>query len=354
MSKNYNSNKDYSNNRYSQKPYINYNNNNGSTRSYNTNNIHNNNKIFKENNLSQSSYNHSNYNNHTNNNSNQKLALNNNNNNLRNQNIPYNPVILPSNLLIPNQFHNRTHLFNNLNNQSPQIKNIKELIKPKKPINILDLSSDEEEGNKANKDDFNTNTNLTLKESKKDTKESRYGKYGILNFSNLFNKLPEFRLWLKETKNYEDEKLEEQYYAEFIEKYNQANLPHKKYYDLAKYEAKSMRKKMKNNKATIREKFTGGEDEGFVFDDEGRKEYEKKMIKDGQIRKKLDEIYKNMDDKRLEEMREHAYQNKLMIQYYRTGHESSARDIHSKYYSQANPTKKKEVTNEKNHEKEED
>lgn len=99
---------------------------------------------------------------------------------------------------------------------------------------------------------------------------------------------------------------------------------------------------MKKNNSKIVEKFQGGEDEGFVFDDEAKKEFEKKLLKDNKIKSKLDEICKTMDEKRIEEMKEHVYQNKLMIQYYRTGHESSARDIHSKYYS-LNNKKVKEI-----------
>jgi len=223
----------------------------------------------------------------------------------------------------------------NTKKEDTRNKKIISYSKPKteKLKSILDSDSSEEDS----------------KNKTKKSKPSRFGKYGILNFSNLFSKLPEFRLWLKDTKQIENPETEEAYYSEFIGLHNEAMLPSKKYYDLTKYEAKSQKKKMKKNKVKIKEKFMGTDEDGFLFnDDERRKEYEKKIMKENQIRNKLDEICNNIDEKTLEEMREHAIQNKLMIQYYRTGHESSARDIHSKYYSQTNAKKKNPISEKTN------
>lgn len=223
-----------------------------------------------------------------------------------------------------------------LNNK--QTNNV-DIEKKNKVKNILNCDSSDESEHKKKKD---IESLLNHNEKPKD----KFGKYGILNNSNLFNKMSEFRLWLKEIKNLGEGIREENYYAEFIDNFNNCKLPDKKFYDLAKYESLNIIKRMKKNKSKIKEKFLGGEDEGFVFNDEARKEYEKKLAKETQIRSKLDEIYKNLDDKRITEMKEQAYQNKLMIQYYKTGHESSARDIHSKYYSQANIKKKEKEAKE--------
>lgn len=71
---------------------------------------------------------------------------------------------------------------------------------------------------------------------------NRFGKYGLLSYSIIFNKLQEFRLWMKNEKCISDESEELKYYAEFINLYNQAIFPHHKYYDLAKYQAKKNEK----------------------------------------------------------------------------------------------------------------
>lgn len=94
---------------------------------------------------------------------------------------------------------------------------------------------------------------------------------------------------------------------------------------------------MKNNKVQIKEKYVGGEDEGFVFDDETRKEKEKKLQKELEIKKKLEESYLTMDQEKISKLNEHASMNKLMINYWKTGQVSSALDIHNKCYASSKP-----------------
>ena len=170
--------------------------------------------------------------------------------------------------------------------------------------------------------------NLKLKEV-----EEVYGTYGILNLSNLFNKQIEFRLWLEETKKIKDISKEQFFYEEFIEKYNYCKLEHVKFYNLAKYEFIQKKKKMKKKRVSIKEKFKGGENDLYIFDDERSKEIERKLLKEHQIKLKLEELSNTIDEKRIKELKQSSYEKKLMLQCYRTGMDTAARQLNSKLYS---------------------
>ncbi|KAL6617378.1 hypothetical protein LY90DRAFT_395319 [Neocallimastix californiae] len=77
----------------------------------------------------------------------------------------------------------------------------------------------------------------------------------------MYSKEAEFRSWLIEVKNISFESLPtsgiKQYFAEYMEDYNTATLPHIKYYNLEKYE---MEERKKNNP------FSGYEESSGVTD----------------------------------------------------------------------------------------
>ena len=69
---------------------------------------------------------------------------------------------------------------------------------------------------------------------------SEYGKYGVLRETDMYTKRPEFILWAMETKSADIESMskyeEKELFKIYMEDYNTATLPHKKYYDLEHYE----------------------------------------------------------------------------------------------------------------------
>jgi hypothetical protein len=167
------------------------------------------------------------------------------------------------------------------------------------------------------------------------TKSNKFGKYGIITKSNLFQKLTEFRLWLKNEKDLIDQTKEHLYYKEYIELFNNCNLPSKKYYDISKFQAKLKSRSLKENKA--KEPYIT--DDVFVFDDERLMQKEKLLIKENEMNKKIQEMYLNLDKKKLDEMNERETKKKLMIQYYKTGQESTARELHNQYYNKTQSSK---------------
>lgn len=167
---------------------------------------------------------------------------------------------------------------------------------------------------------------------------NKYGTYGIIKKSNLFTKYIEFKKWLQIEKSINLEIQDSgqrnknigKYEEEFIRLYNNCDLPHIKYYDITKYEAKKKEKHLKEAKKD--NKIYEFDGEKTEFNDENEKKNEKKIKNELIIKEKIQEAYSNIDSK-LEEIKERERMKKLMIQYYKTGQEESAREIHNKYYS---------------------
>ncbi|KAL7277682.1 hypothetical protein ACG7TL_008613 [Trametes sanguinea] len=85
------------------------------------------------------------------------------------------------------------------------------------------------------------------KKSKKDKKKQKsmavshqWGKYGLINESDLYNKEQEFRAWLVEERKINPETISKEQtkkeFAQFVEDYNTATLPHEKFYHMEEYE----------------------------------------------------------------------------------------------------------------------
>ena len=78
-----------------------------------------------------------------------------------------------------------------------------------------------------------------------------FGKYGLIHLSDLVIHKLEFNAWFIEVKKKNLVELnrqnEKQFFEEFITLYNNANLPHKKYYDLVKYNKKQFDLSVKKN-----------------------------------------------------------------------------------------------------------
>lgn len=98
---------------------------------------------------------------------------------------------------------------------------------------------------------------------------------------------------------------ERKYLEEFINEFNNVKLPSKKYYDIYKWQYKEMEQLLKKRKRE-KDKLTVGnseninyEDEEFVFDDEGKKEKEKKIMKELEQKRRLEEAIYTMNKEKV-------------------------------------------------------
>lgn len=70
----------------------------------------------------------------------------------------------------------------------------------------------------------------------------------------------------------------------------------------------------------------------FMFDDEGQKEKEKKILKELEQKKKLEDAIFTMNKDKAEAMREIDFKGNLMRHYYQTGDINAAKDLHKQYF----------------------
>ena len=155
--------------------------------------------------------------------------------------------------------------------------------------------------------------------------KKNFGKHGIINLSNLITRKIEFDAWFKEVKGKKLEELNSNnemfYFDEFINLFNNGNLPHKKYYDLIKYNRKQRdlmykkKYKLTDNLLTFN-KIDNINKDNFIFDDELNKEKEKKYIKEIEDKKNLIDAIQNMNSQKANAMREIEVKENLLRYYY--------------------------------------
>jgi hypothetical protein len=76
----------------------------------------------------------------------------------------------------------------------------------------------------------------------------------------------------------------------------------------------------------------GNEQSEFIFDDEGQKEKEKKILKELEQKKKLDEAIYTMSKEKAEAMKEMEMKENLMRYYYQTSDIGAAKEIHKQVF----------------------
>ena len=157
-------------------------------------------------------------------------------------------------------------------------------------------------------------------------RESRYGKYGVIRESDMRDKWPEFALWASEVKGVKDvesmgRSQEKDLFRSFIEDFNTATLPHKKYYDLERYE----RHKRRSGRDRVdREK-------PRVFDDEEERRREVIREKEREKEQRLQEAYTMLKSgDRAADMREQELLRARMKLAYRTGDHQTAQKLAEK------------------------
>ncbi|KAL4450751.1 hypothetical protein ABPG77_001107 [Micractinium sp. CCAP 211/92] len=118
-----------------------------------------------------------------------------------------------------------------------------------------------------------------------------YGKYGIIRETDLYSKRPEFQLWAIEVKNIDLEAMprseEKELFKDFMEEYNTATLPHKKFYDLELYEKQQAAKAVRKGTKLETE-------ERLVFDDEAERKKELAAERARQQQERLKQAYEEL------------------------------------------------------------
>ncbi|KAL8435240.1 hypothetical protein ACSSS7_002586 [Eimeria intestinalis] len=149
----------------------------------------------------------------------------------------------------------------------------------------------------------------------------RWGKYGIIQESDKWSKRPEFTLWLLEVKdrniedlsNWEEKKL----FSDFVEDFNTATLPHKKYYNLELWEAEE---RMREAEAAMSKK------EKTDFNDEAQRRKEIQMLREQ--RKQLATAHElqllRQDREKLSDMREQRLMASKVETLYKLGRNAEA------------------------------
>ena len=181
-------------------------------------------------------------------------------------------------------------------------------------------------------------------------RSENFGKFGIVNLSDLFTRKLEFEAWFTEVQNKSLDELnsenERRYFEEFIEKFNNAELPSKKYYDLIKYQSKKLnnllrKRKREKDKLLSSSNYNLLPVDGceFVFDDEGQKEKEKRFMKELEQKKKLTDAINTMNKEKAEAMKEIEFKGNLMRHLYQTGDTTAALDIHKQYFEKKDKDK---------------
>ncbi|KAF8820830.1 hypothetical protein IE077_002761 [Cardiosporidium cionae] len=173
-----------------------------------------------------------------------------------------------------------------------------------------------------------THKKSSKKKSKKKRKDDwisgvatkKWGKYGQIQECDIWRKRQEFHLWLMEVKNKSIEELphweEKQLFKDFMEDFNTVTLPHKKYYDLEKWEQRIERKSHKVQSPAF-------------LDDESRRRHEIKRIQEKRAKESLQQEFKQMKESRdkVEAMRRQKYLREQMDNLFKMGHTAEAQRI---------------------------
>lgn len=147
-------------------------------------------------------------------------------------------------------------------------------------------------------------------------KEPEYGAFGVIRETDYYTKRPEFTLWALEIKKADVEAMsryeEKELFKSFMEDYNTATLPHRKYYNLESYEREE------RMKGSDRGGTAGGE--RMVFDDEAERKKEVVAERQRDHAERLRAAYEELQTTdKAQAMREQELMRAKMALAYRTG-----------------------------------
>mmetsp|Transcript_84638 Transcript_84638/g.274188 ORF Transcript_84638/g.274188 Transcript_84638/m.274188 type:complete len:311 (-) Transcript_84638:50-982(-) len=154
-----------------------------------------------------------------------------------------------------------------------------------------------------------------LKKANRDAVSNQFGKYGIIKAEDFFNKKPEFLLWALEVKKENTDAMGQMQmkdlFKEYIEDYNTATMPSKKYYNLQVWDQLQTSKRSKKIRG---DDMSDAQKAALAsFDDErARREEIKHLQAKKQEMQITDEVRRMRQDKtKVEEMK---HQDRLRTQ----------------------------------------
>ncbi|CAO2833408.1 unnamed protein product [Amaranthus hypochondriacus] len=155
-----------------------------------------------------------------------------------------------------------------------------------------------------------------------------WGKYGVVREVDMWNKRPEFTAWLSEVKQVNLESLsnweEKKMFKEYMEDYNTATFPSKKYYDLDAYHSRKVEKEMKKGfKKVVKSERT-------VFDDEEQRRQELLQAREKQKEQEVEALKCAMKSGMAQAMKEQARLKEEMTYLFKIGNIEAATAIQKK------------------------
>lgn len=174
------------------------------------------------------------------------------------------------------------------------------------------------------------------KEEKKRKKErgktgavtNSWGKYGVLRESDMWTKRPEFTAWLAEVKKVNLESLpnweEKKMFKEYMEDYNTATMPSKKYYNIDTYHKRKMMRQMKKGFKKLPEA------ERTVFNDEEQRRLELMKEREKQKEQQVEALKEAMKSGMAQDMKDQARLREEMAYQYKLGNFEAAAAIQRK------------------------
>jgi len=128
----------------------------------------------------------------------------------------------------------------------------------------------------------------------------QFGKYGVIKQEDFYNKKPEFLMWAMEVKkedtNCMGQMKMKELFKEFIEDYNTATMPSKKYYNLTAWENQQIAKRSKKQQS---DGMTDAQRAALAsFDDEKARIEEMKVMREKKQEQRItDELRMMKQDK---------------------------------------------------------
>jgi hypothetical protein len=154
-----------------------------------------------------------------------------------------------------------------------------------------------------------------------------FGQYGIIKASDMHKKQRSFEVWLAEVKGIRDfngPRWELQnYFADYMEDYNTATLPHIKYYDYDDWEMKEYKRKQQEGESAAAGKSSIREDEARHLQEMKRRAEEKQ-------REELQLVRQMMNPDKVADMKHKAQLQAELAHAFKTGDVEKQRRIQKK------------------------
>eukprot|EP00928_Gymnodinium_smaydae_P072923 TRINITY_DN56202_c0_g1_i1.p1 TRINITY_DN56202_c0_g1~~TRINITY_DN56202_c0_g1_i1.p1 ORF type:complete len:291 (-),score=109.64 TRINITY_DN56202_c0_g1_i1:43-915(-) len=169
------------------------------------------------------------------------------------------------------------------------------------------------------------------KSNNPDAVSNQFGKFGIIKQEDFFNKKPEFLMWAMEVKKVDTDALGQMQmrdlFKEFVEDYNTATMPSKKYYNLQDWDAIMAKKRQKKTRG---DEMSDAQRASLAsFDDESARKQEIKHLQakkaEAQMTSELNRL--RQDKSKVDEMKSQNQLRSQMDMMLKAGHHKTAEKL---------------------------